>query len=68
MARIQDIKGFELLDSRGNPTVAAQIKTGSLCRSERAAKYDRLLLIEAELGDTASYRGASALPLAVNKR
>jgi enolase len=49
-------------------TAVTQIKTGSLCRSERAAKYNRLLLIEAELGDTASYRGASALPLAVNKR
>ena len=139
MARIQDVKGFELLDSRGNPTVAAQVtlddgsegfalaanvplyryvattqtahlplpmmnisnggahadnnvdlqefmilpvgapsfsealrwgveETGSLCRSERAAKYNRLLLIEAELGDTALYRGASALPLAINKR
>jgi enolase len=49
-------------------TAVTQIKTGSLCRSERAAKYNRLLLIEAELGDTALYRGASALPLAINKR
>jgi enolase len=32
-----------------------QIKTGSLCRSERIAKYNRLLEIEAELGDRAEY-------------
>ncbi len=34
---------------------AGQIKTGSLCRSERVAKYNRLLEIENELGDTAVY-------------
>jgi len=34
-----------------------QIKTGSLCRSERVAKYNRLLRIEAELGDRAVYAG-----------
>ena len=32
-----------------------QIKTGSMCRSERIAKYNRLLEIEAELGDTAGF-------------
>lgn len=32
-----------------------QIKTGSMCRSERIAKYNRLLEIEAELGDTARF-------------
>ena len=31
-------------------TAAGQIKTGSLCRSDRVAKYNRLLRIEAELG------------------
>ncbi|MFN4195116.1 MAG: phosphopyruvate hydratase [Thermosynechococcus sp.] len=36
-------------------TRAGQIKTGSLCRSERVAKYNRLLRIEAELGDQAVY-------------
>jgi enolase len=36
-------------------TSAGQIKTGSLCRSDRVAKYNRLLRIEAELG--AAYRG-----------
>jgi enolase len=36
-------------------TNAGQIKTGSLSRSERVAKYNRLLRIEAELGDRAVY-------------
>lgn len=36
-------------------TRAGQIKTGSLCRSERVAKYNRLLRIEQELGDRAVY-------------
>ncbi len=39
-------------------TAAGQIKTGSLCRSDRVAKYNRLLRIEAELGNaSAPYRG-----------
>jgi len=38
-------------------TAAGQIKTGSLCRSDRVAKYNRLLLIEEELGGRALYRG-----------
>jgi enolase len=38
-------------------TAAGQIKTGSLCRSDRVAKYNRLLRIEAELGERAVYRG-----------
>jgi enolase len=36
---------------------AGQIKTGSLCRSDRTAKYNQLLRIEEILGDTAVYRG-----------
>jgi len=36
-------------------TGAGQIKTGSLCRTDRIAKYNRLLRIEEELGDTALY-------------
>jgi enolase len=40
---------------------AGQIKTGSLCRSERIAKYNRLLAIEKELGKKARYGGASLL-------
>jgi len=38
-------------------TGAGQIKTGSLCRSERIAKYNRLLAIERELGGSAIYGG-----------
>jgi len=38
-----------------------QIKSGSLSRSERLAKYNQLLRIEEELGDCAVYRGKSAL-------
>lgn len=38
-------------------TAAGQIKTGSLCRSDRVAKYNRLLVIEEELGAAAPYRG-----------
>ncbi len=38
-------------------TNAGQIKTGSLCRSERIAKYNQLLRIEAQLGDGAVYPG-----------
>ena len=53
-------------------TTATQIKTGAPCRSDRVAKYNRLLLIEAELGAEARYRGRSAFcgmpryPLAVD--
>jgi enolase len=39
---------------------AGQIKTGSLCRSERIAKYNQLLRIEQELGPMAQYAGPSA--------
>ncbi len=42
-------------------TAAGQIKTGSLCRSERVAKYNRLLRIEAETDGTAPYRGSDEL-------
>jgi enolase len=41
-------------------TNALQIKTGSLSRSERIAKYNQLLRIEEELGDATSYPGRSA--------
>jgi len=43
-------------------TDAGQIKTGSLCRSDRIAKYNRLLRIEQELGDQAPYAGEGAFP------
>ena len=38
-------------------TAAGQIKTGSLCRSDRVAKYNQLLRIEEALGEAAVYRG-----------
>ncbi|MCP8898995.1 phosphopyruvate hydratase [Gilvimarinus xylanilyticus] len=38
-------------------TAAGQIKTGSLCRSDRVSKYNRLLRIEAELEGKAPYKG-----------
>lgn len=38
-------------------TAAGQIKTGSLCRSDRVAKYNRLLRIEEQLGEKAVYNG-----------
>jgi enolase len=44
-------------------TAATQIKTGSLCRSDRLAKYNQLLRIEAVLGPRARYAGASAFPI-----
>jgi enolase len=37
-----------------------QIKTGAPCRSERVAKYNRLLRIEEELGESAIYAGMGA--------
>jgi len=43
-------------------TGAGQIKTGSLCRSERVSKYNRLMMIEEELGSTASFAGLSGFP------
>jgi enolase len=42
-------------------TAAGQIKTGSLCRSDRVAKYNRLLRIEEQLGDKAPYKGRSEI-------
>ena len=42
-------------------TNAGQIKTGAPCRTDRVAKYNRLLNIEAELGDVAVFRGHKAI-------
>jgi enolase len=44
-------------------TRATQIKTGSLCRSDRMAKYNQLLRIEEILGGDAEYAGAAAFPV-----
>ena len=46
-------------------TQATQIKTGSLSRSDRTAKYNQLLRIEEELGSEAEYAGTSAFSVAV---
>ncbi|MFU8878167.1 MAG: phosphopyruvate hydratase [Wenzhouxiangellaceae bacterium] len=43
-------------------TAAGQIKTGSLCRSDRVAKYNQLLRINERLGKRAHWPGRSALP------
>lgn len=42
-------------------TNCGQIKTGSLARSDRLAKYNQLIRIEEELGDAAVYAGRSVL-------
>ncbi|PHI36877.1 phosphopyruvate hydratase [Pseudoalteromonas sp. GCY] len=42
-------------------TAAGQIKTGSLCRSDRVAKYNQLLRIEEALGEKAVYKGRSEI-------
>lgn len=42
-------------------TAAGQIKTGSLCRSDRVAKYNQLLRIEEELGDKVGYLGKKSI-------
>ncbi len=44
-------------------TRATQIKTGSLCRSDRMSKYNQLLRIEEMLGSDARYPGAAAFPV-----
>jgi enolase len=46
-------------------TAATQIKTGSLCRSDRLAKYNQLLRIERALGAKAKFDGAKAFPVAL---
>jgi enolase len=47
-------------------TASGQIKTGSLSRSDRIAKYNRLMAIEEELGDAARYPGKAAFKTRVN--
>ena len=42
-------------------TNCGQIKTGSLCRSDRTAKYNQLIRIEEDLGDQAFFAGVSVL-------
>jgi enolase len=47
-------------------TTATQIKTGSMSRSDRIAKYNQLLRIEGELGSKAGYAGAGALSVPIS--
>jgi enolase len=47
-------------------TTATQIKTGSMSRSDRMAKYNQLLRIEGELGAKASYAGVRALSVPIS--
>jgi enolase len=47
-------------------TTATQIKTGSMSRSDRIAKYNQLLRIEAELNGKAAYAGARALSVPIS--
>jgi enolase len=47
-------------------TTATQIKTGSMSRSDRIAKYNQLLRIEAELGSKANYAGLRALSVPIS--
>jgi enolase len=47
-------------------TSATQIKTGSLCRSDRVAKYNQLLRIEEQLGDQARFAGRDAFARLAN--
>jgi enolase len=46
-------------------TRATQIKTGSLCRSDRMSKYNQLLRIEELLGSDARYAGREAFPISL---
>jgi enolase len=48
-------------------TNAGQIKTGAPARTDRVAKYNQLLRIEEELGDTAAYAGRSAFQVNINR-
>lgn len=48
-------------------TTATQIKTGSMSRSDRIAKYNQLLRIEEQLGKRATYPGRNAFPKGVGK-
>jgi len=43
-------------------TNCGQIKTGSLARSDRLAKYNQLLRIEEQLGEMAKYAGFAVMP------
>ena len=56
----ETLDAVEMAHRAGYRCVISQIKTGSLCRSDRVEKYNRLLAIEDQLGDVARYPGAAA--------
>ena len=55
-----EIDGHSLTAKTTAATNAMQIKTGSLSRSDRMAKYNQLLRIEEELAEVATYPGRDA--------
>ncbi len=55
-----NVKGTRSIADLAVATNTGQIKTGSLSRSDRVAKYNQLLRIEAQLGDRAVFLGKSA--------
>ena len=55
---------WSLSPPKGSGEGDGQIKTGSLSRSDRLAKYNQLLRIEQQLGKNAVYAGRNALPKA----
>ena len=71
MARIQDVKGFELLDSRGNPTVAAQVSlddgSKGFAIAPSGASTGAREALELRDGDKARY-GGKGVRLAVSSR
>ena len=59
---IDDVAGRTLAAASSlEKDLKGQIKTGAPARSDRVAKYNQLMRIEAELGDTAKYAGWDAL-------
>ena len=62
----ENYDGLEVVRGVAVGVGAGQIKTGSLSRSERVAKYNRLLRIEQELGPQARYAGMAGFPHRVN--
>ena len=58
--QLQAISDFHLSGRLAVATGAGQIKTGSLSRSDRVAKYNRLMAIADDLGRSAIYPGLSA--------
>ena len=57
--RSGETSDFTIADISMNPKIS-QIKTGSLCRSDRIEKYNQLIRIESIIGDQAVYLGKEA--------